>query len=1722
MGGGDDHGARVAEVLVRQGEDAEYGSGFLISRSVVLTAGHLLRPTTTAAGPYTIHVMLGGRAERLPADVAWHSKTQDLALLRLREPVNGVPVVRFGRLPSWPGTVQVLASGFPRFAQRPERQGLARRDSFAPEGVLRLGSNLKSGLLDIAITDAPSFPSPDSELWKGMSGAAFFTAEGRFLVGVQHQCRTVTGTNTVEAEPIATALEDPDFTAVLKNDGIRATKLRPVDIARADTEDSLAAVVEQKDLLAGLTGFKRNLISDNLPFVSPGAEHDADPDRILDRILEGEETGLLLVGAAGTGKTRTGIEVGRRALARDWRVLHVRPGGSASLVDEIAKAVLSDSRDVLVVLDYLNLFITDKESESPLDLEAVRSRLIPDARKENIDVVFLASVRPGWLQQHRGRLRSFFGEVHLRQDEEFLRAVADKGLDSLARTAVRTYGLPRMRRLCGHRPILTLLIASEIERRVVRGLDLPPIAGMREGGELAKWLHTRLHEDALTVPPPRSPLDGVHASDDLVAAAAAAAACPQPEAEVREAARAALAATPGGAERADTVVDALIGLGWLEGEGGHLEVAHDIVCDQLTDSVILPDGTRLDRPRTHDLLSGCFTEARTIGRYAVNLARLLDDLALRQRDAEVSGALADWFAANATTIGQVMQRDPDVGGYALGAICSGPPWAGPLVRHWREIVDPWLAEYGDSVNARHVLRRGLKHLPTDAAQRLVPTALRWLELHSRRREGGFVLSILLERDEVGAVARPDIVRTTVTWLAENYALAEASHLFARMLVRRDLTGHQEQRIVAAAVRWLGRHGGKREATYVLAPLLEHPGLRLEARKAVRAAELWLGEHGTGAEACHVIAKLLTRDDLPADVRRRTFRRAEEWLGTHGLLQEASHVVSRLLARDDLSGTELRGAVRTCVTWIRAQPVEANWTYVLEVLLGRHDLTDGERESAVRLADEWLAHHALDTAADFFIRTVLERPDLTPGEIRRIVAYADTWLRVHALEHNADRIINFLLTHDPLTADERAMATRYAERRLAGRPDDEENSFVLVNLLGQQRDGTEEQGAGHVSAALSWLAAHGTGPSASHVVRALLERQHLPYDVLTLSCASAVVWLDHHPSDTGTGFVLAALLSRADLPAEFVPVAHSRAIAWLARNVTEPVAGVVLFQLLLRRDLAGEQVRHAFVLSSAWLDRHPGEVPMSGRILGSLLFRGDLEPAETGQAVARALPWAREHVDNHWSERTVRALLRHEASAGADRRAVLALAADWAHTHREHPVAATLLIELLGLADLTAAQRARVEAAGSDWLAANPDSPRNTAVHAARVRAATAAQAANSIAEALDQLVRSTELPPFELVRALFSRRQLTQDAFESTVAAVLDWTESHIDSLDSAWHLGLLLSRQRLTGTALDRSFATADRWLREHVAAPQSSTVLSGMLDRRDLDPERLRMALARTRQWLRRHAGLSDAQYVLKKLLGRHDLAPAEQRAVVRTALDWLETYGGTEHAVTVLAPLNASSWLTPEDLAVLVGHSLTWLEAERGGRETQAVLEPLLDRPDLTPSQLVPVASRALRWSDEHPGETGAPRLLRAVLCRAEIPAHVSAASVELAYRWTGRDPTAFETCFYLDALLRARDVPDDLLTTVAGWSLDWLGRNMPQFKSRLVLRSLLAVERLSEAHARQARDYALRWLREYEGHLVAAPSKGHGQEIVELLLARPDTDADTAEQVRRFSARLTRGG
>ncbi|MFK0067022.1 hypothetical protein ACIQTB_14180, partial [Streptomyces sp. NPDC091046] len=1304
---------RVAEVVVRTGHTVQYGSGYRISSKLVLTVAHLL---AGGSEPPACTVLLGGGDTELAATPVWRGTEQDLALLSLDATTSAdgaaegeaaaipdrVAPVAFGELPDVVGSVPFTGIGFPAFAQRPASarfRNLRRRDSRVVKGFVQLGSNMKSRLLDLTITTAPpAAKGPDGQdPWQGVSGTALFAHDTGLLVGVQAHRLPAAGTGGAEAEPVAPALKDPQFRRLLLRAGVRP-HAEPVALPGQEPGSRLRSVLSQHELIDGFGDFKRNLTSDQLPYVSPGDQHPADADNLFERLVESSERGMLLVGAAGTGKTRTGIEVGRRALDAGWRVLHVVPGESKAITDEVAEQVLGESGAVLVVVDYLNQSL----NESQLDLAAIRHRLIPEARRRGITVALLASVRPGWLQKsNRAQLHELFEEVELRQDASFQRQVTENALRKLAPTAVAELTVDHMMAICGHRPVIALLVAREIERRVKLGISLPEAAGLRSGGELSAWLESRLSEDGLTVAGRADDFTPARASYGLLAAAAAAAACPQDLPEVTATARTALANADGPAPRAEDVVATLISLGWLEQDDREFSVAHDVVADQLMESVMLPENdTDPDEARTRELLASCLTGPRTVGRFAVNVGRLVNDLSLAGRANAVVPVLEGWFADEADTIGQVMRRDPSTGSYALGAICSGAPWSVAAVQCWQQVVDPWLGDFGTGTDARHLLYRGLRRLPHDGVLLLVPTALAWLKSYERRREAGYVLGPLLLRTGLPPVAIRQAVTSTFTWLTRHGAVPEGHFVLGPLLGRGDLEPQDSLRAAAASLGWLDHHPTSPEARFVLRPLLSRGDLGpAESARAVSAALTWLERHAGTPDGRFVASPLLARGDLRPEDGARAVSLALTWLERHAETPDGRFVASPLLARGDLGPGESARAVSAAMTWLGRHAGNPDAGFVLRPLLSRGDLGPGESGRAVAAALTWLEQYAEAEEAQFVVRPLLARGDLGPGESARAVSAALTWLDRHTEAAEAQYVVHPLLSRGDLGDEEGACAVAAALTWLDHHADDPNAGFVLAPLL-SRRELLLQHPDRVFRTALTWLDAYPVGSGAGFVLRALLSRGDLEPEESGRAVLAALTWLGRHAENPDAGFVLRPLLARGDLGSDVSGSAVAAALTWLDRYAAGLEAQFVVGPLLSRGDLEPGESGRAVLAALTWLGRHAENLD-AGFVLRPLLARGDLGPRESGQAVAAALTWLDRYAECLEAPFVVGPLLSRGDLAPEDGARVISLVLSWLARHRAAPEAQFVLRPLLQRRALAPEERRFVTGAALAWIDLHP-------------------------------------------------------------------------------------------------------------------------------------------------------------------------------------------------------------------------------------------------------------------------------------------------------------------------------------------------------------------------------------------------------------------------------------
>ncbi|WP_143263169.1 hypothetical protein, partial [Amycolatopsis pretoriensis] len=484
-----------------------------------------------------------------------------------------------------------------------------------------------------------------------------------------------------------------------------------------------------------LEGFRRNLLAANLPFVPPADESDpVHPRRLLDRLaMDAGLPGVLLVGAAGVGKTRTCFEVAAQAVQAGWAVLHVTAGETAVTSSTLNQAIIEERADrILVVLDYLN--------DYRIDWLSLRNLISSDRARYGSKIAFIASCRPGWRSTGAAAsLEVLFEVIELEPDAARTAAIRDQILHVMAPGAVEAVGLERMRDICGNRPVIAMLIASEAESLCARHLLEEALPRIRSA-DLISWLKRRLREDNLLPSPPANHFDDDVAPPgrSLQACVAMMLASPQGEASIMTC----------GQELADaeSIFAKLKMMKWMvRGPGGWAPV-HDLVADQLVEHILIDQVTNIVRGDLSDrVLETCLTSGRSVGRFALNLSRVIRDMPTGKGESFRSRCAA-WLSANAERAGEVLAGGEDEGSYAIGAVLENPAWSPVAFNAWHQVVDPWLRRYKRSMSARHLFYKGFRSEVGKTDPRLVPEALAWLSEHDTTVEAGFVLGPLLGRD----------------------------------------------------------------------------------------------------------------------------------------------------------------------------------------------------------------------------------------------------------------------------------------------------------------------------------------------------------------------------------------------------------------------------------------------------------------------------------------------------------------------------------------------------------------------------------------------------------------------------------------------------------------------------------------------------------------------------------------------------------------------------------------------------------------------------------------------------------------------------------------------------------------------------------------------------------------------------------------------------------------
>ena len=773
-------------------------------------------------------------------------------------------------------------------------------------------------------------------------------------------------------------------------------------------------IVPHQQYLSRLSGFRKYLASANLRFVPPREGDLSHPIRLVDDLLlPREKPGVVLNGPGGVGKTRTCLEVAEIAAKRGWAVLHVDPSEPTVTADDLIEAIIPQRRSTLLVFDYI-------DQMANFDLGLLRQAVLPQALEHGVTVSVLANSRPGWMRTRNAERDELFVPVAISTSATQQMEITEAIISAVAPQATAKLGRIRLIELCGTRPIIALLIARELERRV-RANELVPadLLDLRRG-DLVIWLRKRLAEDSLTVPDPPSNLVLPTPQPAMVAAATVFACSPGSEEFLMHGAesayRALLHARPGDAAY---LVHILKELGWLELSRGRFVVAHDVVADEVLDQV-LHDGEHVRNDELAAVLAYAFRSPRSLGRLSLALRRVIGGIA----DAAAAEALEQsstrWLRTHAQALGRRLpHRNPSSISAALTTLISGPPFASVAFDVWESLVGPWLNVQGMTEDTGYFLARASTVAPSGALQKVVDASLRWLSANIRNKGARFVISSVLVLDGLTIVTTRKIIKSALAWLGLHHKDEEASFLLHRTFERRDLSPTQTQELTRLALRWLRTHHLTADAEFVLHPLLEQAALRQnEVADAVHFALEWLRKFWHLQTAGFVLPALLRRTDLDGHQSEEAVKLAISWLDKYVHTVDAEFVLRWLLRRGDVPPPAAEQLVRSSVNRLGQRLGEAEASFLLRSTLQRRVQDPVLAADVLSVACDWLYKNRENSGADFVFNRVLRRSDLGEHQWRSVAEIALGWFRTHKESApHIDHAVNSVLSNPRWLSDE---------------------------------------------------------------------------------------------------------------------------------------------------------------------------------------------------------------------------------------------------------------------------------------------------------------------------------------------------------------------------------------------------------------------------------------------------------------------------------------------------------------------------------------------------------------------------------------------------------------------------------------------------------------------------------------------------------------------------------
>ena len=1482
----------------------------------------------------------------------------------------------------------------------------------------------------------------------------------------------------------------------LRSNADSTTRSEGASWARGGVTDR--RVVPQAHFLLETSRRRRFLQQEALGFLTPGRDHPADPDRLMRQLGDAENgRGVLLVGVAGLGKSRTCHEVAERADAAGWQVLHVLANPSTTTSD-IKYELAAVTRPALLIVDYLDVC-------SGLDLHELSTWISNRAGAGSVKL--LATARPAtYAQPAVRRAAPILIERQLRDDADFRQQLAAHIVSQVAPRAVERWGDASVRKICGDRPGIAVLIARELEVGLLSGsYNREPTPF-----DLVEWLHVRLLRDGLLSTDLGEPFTSTTPNPSVIAAALAVASCPaerhQLDAVVDHAAG--LGAAGGRPEVAGRdIVQTLLGMGWLTSHDGWVETVHDLVSDELLRTALVREHQMVDAELFDQMVEAVVPPNRPLDSFARATSRVYAEASRAVKDHwdDVCSQSVDKRAAQ---IGQRFVREA-ASAHTLSSLLNSEPWQSPMLRNWSVVVGPWM-EAMTGAQDGSLLASVLSGLPHGHGAPVALTAFVWVAGNADDPETPEVLRLLLSRRDLPPEQRRGVRSKAVDWVQANpqhEALPAVLVALVRGLPRALNSSVRAIHEVVYAV--VEEEQVRYDVDRVIQALLVQGQSGQERARARAAARSWLRLHGLTERARWLLHALL-RVQMPSEDRAWALRAASAWLARNGTNSSASVVLQQaiLASRTDAQVTTARDYA---ITWLKTfQPPPLSASYVLTSLLmvtppGRDDF-----EYISRTARQWLDVYVHTKAAGFVLPRLLEVSLLDESWA------VPPWVLEYSLAHCESQhggAASWTLRH-LLNLDHTAM-TPEAKERLR-------------------------------TAVLRWLADNDRDVAVPHVLGPALTWAPFGDVARTVLVDLAVRWLTENFADTvGSAVILASLTSLAEDPSsgdelrervreaadkllEHRPQGPERAFVLARMAHAGLVAGSLTDQTVIREvqtgllgfldaphlpdvlvnllavtpnrtasDLDLELRRTVRRAASQWLHSHE-DFPEVPDVVAALSTGNGGDLSAMHAIVATTRRWLHRYPGHPKATRVVRRCLAVAPAMPADlRNSMVQAILDWRSTDDRGYLDSAILLSMVRLS-MEADRRSDLVAAIFAWTDAHPGSP------------ATSKLLAAIVAHPGGKDLSSVQQPYVnESTHLLYSVMTVSAPGPRSDILGdTIGWLRSH--PTDRAWlPLTLAVLRGSVTredqrrdiediciahvdGQSDDDGATTllcalgAVKWM----ALARRRDIHGRLLDRLRSDPDHLRAtyiyqalangkpapeqqaeAMVRLAAWWDRHEGEAWASYALTTTLASGIPDNAEAAApLVRRAIDAAKAdMDGPRAAPLLNASLDAyyvHAGLLTEVIDLVLENPTAILHGSPGAR----VLATVQRTADLLDHRSREVEELTLDWLDGHPMVPETSRVLQRVAESHTLTEARRGQLVDICLRWIDRRPDDHEANYILQAALAA--APSQDLPRVVDEAVQWIASHPDHAGTPHV------VGRLGQAISRDARpqaaDVVLGWV------------------------------------------------